>query len=83
MPTSVRLDKKTESLLEETARLLNASKAEVIKRSLSQYCPSILDEKRKYPYSLIEDLLNKGGSGRRDLSVRGEEILREMFRKRV
>lgn len=60
MPTSVRLDKKTESLLEETARLLNASKAEVIKRSLSQYCPSILDERRRHPYKLIEDLLDKG-----------------------
>jgi len=82
MPTSVRLDKKTESLLEETSRLLHTSKADVIKLSLSQYCPSILDERRSHPYKLIEDLLGKGGSGRRDLSMRGEEILREKFRRR-
>jgi hypothetical protein len=80
MPLSVRLDKKTESLLEQTASTLKTSKAEVIKQSLSDYCPRVLTEKRKRPYDLIKDLLDKGGgSGRSDLSERGEEILRERF----
>jgi len=83
MPLSVRLDKKTESLLEQTASTLKASKAEVIKRSLSDYCARILTEKRKRPYELIRDLLDKGGSGRGDLSGRSEEILRERFRRKT
>ena len=81
MPLSVRLDKKTESLLDQTASTLETSKAEVIKQSLLDYCPRILAEKRKRPYELIKDLLDKGGSGRGDLSGRSEEILRERFRR--
>jgi hypothetical protein len=79
MPLSVRLDKETESLLEETASILKTSKAEVIKKSLSDYCTRVLTERRKRPYDLIKDLLGKEGSGRGDLSTRGEKILRERF----
>lgn len=82
MPMSVRLDKETESLLEKTARVTRTSKAEVIKRSLHRYCPSILEERKKHPYNLIKDLLDKAGSGKGDLSIKGEEILREAFRRR-
>jgi hypothetical protein len=83
MPLSVRLDKKTESLLEQTATTLKTSKAEVIKKSLSVYCTRVLTEKRKRPYDLIRDLLDRGGSGRGDLSARSEEILRERFRRKA
>ena len=83
MLLSVRLDKKTESLLEQTASTLKTSKAEVIKQSLSDYCARILTEKRKRPYELIKDLLDRGGSGRGDLSGRSEEILRERFRRKT
>ncbi len=83
MPLSVRLDKKTESLLEETASTLKTSKAEVIKKSLSDYCARVLTERRKRPYDLIKDLLSEEGSGRGDLSTRGEEILRERLRRKT
>jgi len=83
MALSVRLDKKTESLLEQTASKLKTSEAEVIKQSLSDYCGRILTEKRKRPYELIKDLLDKRGSGRGDLSGRSEEILRERFRRKT
>jgi hypothetical protein len=83
MPLSVRLDKKTESLLEQTASTLKTSKAEVIKQSLSDYCARVLTERRKRPYELIKDLLDRGGSGRGDLSSRSEEILREKFRRKT
>jgi len=82
MPLSVRLDKKTEALLEETASVLNTSKAEVIKKSLSDYCTRVLTERRIRPYELIRDLLGRGGSGRGDLSERSEEVLRERLRRR-
>jgi predicted transcriptional regulator len=82
MPLSVRLDKKTESLLEETASALKTSKAEVIKNSLSDYCSRVLTERHKRPYDLIKDLLGREGSGRGDLSERSEEILRKRFGRR-
>jgi len=83
MPLSVRLDKKTESLLEETASTLKTSKAEVIKKSLLDYCARILAERRKQPYDLIKDLIGKEGSGRGDLSSRSEEILRKRFGRKA
>jgi hypothetical protein len=83
MPLSVRLDKKTGSLLEETASILKTSKAEVIKKSLSDFCTRVLAERRKRPYDLIKDLLGKEGSSRGDLSTRSEEILREKFRRKT
>jgi len=83
MPLSVRLDKKTESLLEETASTLKTSKAEVIKKSLLDYCARILAERRKQPYDLIKDLIGKEGSGRGDLSSRSEEILRKRFERKA
>jgi hypothetical protein len=82
MPLSVRLDKKMESLLEQTASTLKTSKADVVKKSLSDYCARVLAERRKRPYELIKDLLGKEGSGRGDLSIKSEEILRERFRKK-
>jgi pantothenate kinase-related protein Tda10 len=83
MPLSVRLDKKTESLLEQTASTLKTSKAEVIKQSLSDYCARILTDRRKRPYDLIKDLIGKVGSGKGDLASRSEEILRERFGKKI
>jgi pantothenate kinase-related protein Tda10 len=80
MPLSVRLDKKTESLLEQTASTLKISKAEVIKQSLSDYCARVLTKRRKRPYDLIKDMLGKGGSGKGDLSLRSEQILRKRFK---
>ena len=82
MSFSVRLDEKTEHMLEETAKVLQTRKGEVIKRSLAEYCSRILREKKKRPYELIEDLLDRGGSGEGDLASNGEEILRERFRRR-
>ncbi len=83
MPLSVRLDKKTESLLEQTASTLKTSKAEVIKQSLSDYCARVLTERRKRPYDLIKDLIGKGGSGKGDLAVRSEEIMRKRFGRKI
>jgi hypothetical protein len=67
-------------MLEKTASILKTSKTEVIKKSLSNYCAFVLKERRKRPYELIKDLLGKEGSGRGDLSLRSEEILRKRFK---
>lgn len=82
MSMSVRLDKETETILSKTAKILQTSKGKVIKNSLREYCSRILEENSNYPYKLITDLLDKEGSGRGDLSIRGEEILRKAFRRK-
>jgi predicted DNA-binding protein len=82
MPVSVRLDKETEELLEKAARIMNSPKSKVMKNSIKEYCSRILSREKLTPYELAKDLIGKEGSGRRDLSIRGEEILRELFRKK-
>ena len=82
MPVSVRLDKETEELLEKAARITNKPKSRVMKESIKDYCLRIVTKKGKRPYDLAKDLIGKEGSGRGDLSIRGEEILREMLRKK-
>jgi hypothetical protein len=82
MPISVRLDKETEAMLAETAEALGTSKAWVIKESLGVYCPRVLAKRRKRPYDLVADIAGGSGSGKGDLSVRGEEILRRAFRSK-
>lgn len=82
MSMSVRLDKETETILNKTAKILQTSKGKVIKHSLKEYCSRILEENRNHPYDLITDLLDKEGSGKGDLSIRGEEILRKAFRRK-
>jgi hypothetical protein len=83
MPVSARLDEATNAILEKAAKALGTTKTEVLKRSIRDFCGRVLEEKGKKPYDLIRDLLGEEGSGRGDLSVRGEEILRERFgRKR-
>ena len=82
MAMSVRLDKETESILEKTASVLRTSKSNVVKRSLRDYCQRVLEEKGKYPFQLIEGLLDRGGSGKGDLSINGEKILRSTFGKK-
>ena len=82
MPISVRLGKEMEGMLEETAKVLKTNKTAIIKHSLSDYCTRLLKERKRRPYEMIKDLLGKAGSGRGDLSLRGEQILREAFRRR-
>ncbi|MGQ9570523.1 MAG: ribbon-helix-helix protein, CopG family [Thermodesulfovibrionales bacterium] len=83
MPVSVRLDKETEELLEKASKLLGKPKSEVIKRSIKQYCKPIVEERKQNLSDIIKELIrDRPGSGRGDLSIRHEEILREMLRKK-
>lgn len=83
MPVSVRLDKDIEELLEKAAKLSRTSKSAVVKRSIKEYCVPLLREKQKNLSDIIKELIkDHPGSGMGDLSVRGEEILRGMFRKK-
>ena len=83
MPLSVRLDNKTEELLEKAARLAKTTKSEMVKKSIKEYCVPLVTKKKLRPYELVKELIGRHpGSGRGDLASRSEEILREMLRKK-
>jgi predicted transcriptional regulator len=83
MPVSARLDEETKAILDKAAKVLRTTKTEVLKQSIREFCGRVLEEAGKRPYELIRDLVGEEESGKGDLSVRGEEILRERFgRKR-
>ena len=83
MPVSVRLDKETEELLEKAARLFKTTKSDMVKKSIKQYCTPIVKEKKRNMSDVIKDLIKSHpGSGRGDLAIRSEEILRERFRRK-
>jgi predicted DNA-binding protein len=82
MPGSVRLDKETVELLERASRITCKPKDRIMKEAVKDYYLRCVEQKGKTPYELAGDLLNKEGSGRGDLSVRGEEILRELAQKK-
>ena len=83
MSVSARLDEDTDAILAKAAKALRTTKTEVLKRSIREYCGKVLGEKSMSPYELIVDLVGEERSGKGDLSVKGEDILRERFgRKR-
>lgn len=82
MTVSVRLDEETETLLVSAAKVLRATKTEVLKASIRSYCRKALDEKTRKPYDLIADLIGVASSGKGNLAADSEEILREAFRRR-
>ncbi len=82
MAVSARLDKETEELLNKAAKVTNTPKSKIMKASIKEYCSRVLSQKKPTPYELAKDLIGKEGSGRGDLSMKGEEILREMFEKK-
>jgi hypothetical protein len=81
MPTSVRLDPETEELLITTANTLKITKSDVVKASIRNFCLKILKEKSNRPYDLISDLIGKEYSGKGDLAINSEEILRQAFKR--
>ena len=81
MPTSVRLDQETEDLLLKTAHALHTTKTEILKASIRSYCEKTLRENRQRPYDLIIDLVGTEYSGKGNLAIDSEEILRKAFRR--
>jgi len=83
MPVSARLDDETKALLEKTAKALQTTKTQVLKRSIREFRDKVIEQHSRTPYQLIKDLIGSEASGRGDLSVRGEEVLRERFRSKA
>ena len=82
MPFSVRLDEETEALLNKTARALDTTKSEILKASIHDFCYKTLKRKKKRPYDLIIDLIGEESSGKGDLAINSERILRKAFNRK-
>lgn len=69
MPTSVRLDRETESLLRRLAQRYAASRSQIIRRAIARLAreEGLHDEPLR-PYDLVQDLVGCAKGGPPDLS---------------
>ena len=81
MTISARLDKETEEILLKTARTLGTTKTAILKASINEFCRKALTEKTQRPYELIADLVGKEYSGKGNLAIDSEKIMRKAFQK--
>jgi len=81
MIITARLDKETEEILFKTARALGVTKTAILKASINEFCRKALNEKTQRPYELIADLAGKESSGKGNLGIDSEKIMRKAFQK--
>jgi hypothetical protein len=81
MTISARLDKETEEILFKTARTLGTTKTAILKASINEFCRKALNKKTQRPYELIADLVGMEFSGKGNLAIDSEKIMRKAFQK--
>ena len=81
MSISLRLEKELEKRLERAARLAGLSKSEYVRRCLEKELAA--DENRPSAYELAKDLIPDKGSGRGDLALNAEKIVKEIIREKA
>ena len=83
MPTSVRLDTKTELLLKRLARRSGRSKSEVLRDALHRVAePSADDDEAASVHSLIADLVGAAGQSKANLARRHKHAYREALARK-
>lgn len=83
MPTSVRLDAKTEALVARLARTTRRTKSEVIRAAIAQLAEAEAEAApAATPYEAMKHVLGIARGGPADLSVRTGEQVRQMLRAR-
>jgi len=79
MPSSARLDKETEALLKKAAEYTGASKSQLVRESIREYCARIVEEKKRTPWEIYQAIHKPGGSGHGQRVAKSKEILKEKF----
>jgi len=79
MPTSVRLDPKSEALVRRLARAKRLSKSEVIREAIRQFADAVPEEAEAGPFRAMADLVGVASRGPRDLSRRSSAAFREQL----
>lgn len=74
------LKKRKEARPKKADGFLHSTKSRGIKSLSAEERIRVIKARQRRPYELIKDLLDKAGSGKGYLSMRGEEILREAYR---
>jgi len=82
MPTSVRLDQRTESILRKIARRTGRTRSEIIRRAILRFAEETEPAPTGTLYDRVKDLIGVVKGGPPDLGSRSEEYLREMFARR-
>ncbi len=84
MPVSVRLDPKTESLVNRLAKRKGRTKSDVIREGLIVLARTEVEmQRRTSPYDAIAHLLGCARGGPKDLSERSGEKVRKSLLARV
>jgi predicted DNA-binding protein len=80
MPLTVRVDLKTERMLERLARQRGRTKSEVIRDAIDVLAKSVeAQEQAEHPYDKVRDLLGCVQGGPADLSMGTGEAFRRML----
>jgi len=80
MPMSVRLDAKTERLVERLAQKKGQTKSEVVREAIGALAEQTNGSDRAtHPYDAVKDLIGCVRGGPRDLSVRTGEKFRRLL----
>jgi Arc/MetJ-type ribon-helix-helix transcriptional regulator len=83
VPTSVRLDRKTERLVERLAREKGRTKSEVIRSAIVLAVEKELGEDKRTPYERSAHLIGCVSGGPPDLSVSTGARVREILSKKA
>lgn len=83
MPTSVRLDRKTERLVERLAREQGRTKSEVIRQAIVLAAEKELGEDERTPYERSAHLIGCVSGGPPDLSVNTGAKVREILLRKA
>ena len=83
MPTSIRLDPETESVVRRLVRKTGRTKSSIIREAILKMAEdTIPPTSGSTLYDKMADLLGVGHGGPTDLASRSEEILRSVFAQR-
>ncbi len=83
MPTSVRLDAKTERVLERLARQRRMTKSAVIREAIHIVADKEERTGSASPYEAVKDLIGCVSGGPPDLSERTGERFREILKRKA
>ncbi len=79
MPTSVRLDSKTETVVRRLARQTRRTKSEVIREAIARLAEEGNTARPSRPYAAVEDLIGIAHGGPPDLARRADEAFKDLL----
>jgi predicted DNA-binding protein len=82
MPTSVRLDRKSEERLRRLARLAGKSKSALIREAIERLDRELNEAEERTVYEQLADSIGMVSLGPGDRARRSEELLRAHFQRK-